>query len=264
MLNTSNAFFPEVRTRPILSNLAVFDKLSMENAYTRVSVRAKQKPEIYKIFNTVEIEDLKIALEKVELRRRGRLNDLSNLQDTANATDESRRADAFLKSVEISSVNVWGSNQEREKCRREAFSMVLKFGQPALFTTLTPNTDNGLTIAYYAGITGLKSLFDLEFKDMPCREHVEKVAMKDYCASARLYDIIINTFLTTAIGWDPKSNSPLKEGGLFGHVKAYYGMTETQGSATLHCHLLIWLHGPPMTTLQYEAQSEERKNSFQH
>jgi len=199
--------------------LAAFDKLSMEHAYTIVSVRAKQNPYIYKNFHTVEVKDLDIALQKVELRRRGRLNNFFNSKDCSNVTDDSKKADAFLKSVEISAINVWGSNQERKRCRREAFSMVLKFGQPALFTTLTPNTDNGITIAYYAGITGVKSLFDLEFKDMPSPVNMEQMAMKDYCASARLYDTIINTFLTTAIGWDPISNSPSKEGGLFGPLK---------------------------------------------
>ena len=119
-----------------------------------------------------------------------------------------------------------------------------------------------MLIAYYSGITGLKSLHDLEFKDMPDQFHLETIAMKDYCASARLYDRIINTFLTTALGWDPVYKCPLKEGGLFGHVRAYYGMTETQGSATLHCHSLVLLYGPPMTTIQYDAQSDEEKIAF--
>ena len=238
--------------------LAVFDRLSMANAYTRVSVRAKQKPQIYSNFDTVEVKALDEALKKRELQRRGRTGDTS----TAHTTDESRKADALLKSVELSSVNVWGSNEERTRCRREAFSIVGKFGQPALFITLTPNTDNGMSIAYYSGITGLKSLHDLEFKDMPDQFHLETIAMKDYCASARLYDRTINVFLTTALGWDPVFKRSLKEGGLFGNVRAYYGMTETQGSATLHCHLLVWLYGPPMTTLQYESQSEEQKIVF--
>jgi len=82
---------------------------------------------------------LDIALQKVELKRRGRLNDLSNLKSYSNATDEIKNAEALLKSVEIALVNVWGSNEEIKRCRREAFSMVMKFGQPALFTTLTPN-----------------------------------------------------------------------------------------------------------------------------
>ena len=238
--------------------LAVFDRLSMANAFTRVSVRAKQKPEIYSNFDTVEVKALDEALKKREIQRRGRTSDIS----TTLTTGESRKADALLKSVELSSVNVWGSNEERTRCRREAFSIVGKFGQPALFITLTPNTDNGMSIAYYSGITGLKSLHDLEFKDMPDQLHLETIAMKDYCASARLYDRNINIFLTTALGWDPVYKCPLKEGGLFGNVRAYYGMTETQGSGTLHCHLLVWLYGPPMTTLQYESQTDEQKVVF--
>ena len=131
-------------------------------------------------------------------------------------------------------MNVWGSNEERKRCRNEAFGVVGKLGQPALFITLTPNTDNGMSIAYYSGLTGVNSLFDLEFKNMPDQILVESIAMKDYCASARLYDRMIHTFLTTALGWDPKFKCSLKDGGLFGHVTAYYGMTETQGGATLH------------------------------
>jgi len=194
------------------------------------------------------------------LKRRGRNVEESNSSDYCTA--ESKKADAFLKFVELTSVNVWGSNDERKKCRREAFSMVAKFGQPALFVTITPNTDNGMSIAYYSGITGLNSLFDLEYKDMPDNLLVETIGMKDYCASARLYDRIINTFLTSALGWDPVYKCSTKEGGIFGNVRSYYGMTETQGGATLHFHLLILLYGPPMTTIQYESKSKLEKEDF--
>ncbi|ETN14852.1 hypothetical protein PPTG_22020 [Phytophthora nicotianae INRA-310] len=33
--------------------------------------------------------------------------------------------------------------------------------------------------------------------------------------------------------------------GLFGDVKAYFGMIETQGGGTLHAHFLIWLADAP-------------------
>ena len=240
--------------------LAIFDQLSMQNAYTRVYVRAKQFPTIYNNYDKVELNEVDNALKRKELRRRGRINSMSNI--SSEKTDASKKADALLKSVDLSSVNVWGSNEERKRCRNEAFGVVGKLGQPALFITLTPNTDNGMSIAYYSGLTGVNSLFDLEFKNMPDQILVESIAMKDYCASARLYDRMIHTFLTTALGWDPKFKCSLKDGGLFGHVTAYYGMTETQGGATLHCHLLIWLHGPPMTTIQYEAQEKPQKELF--
>ena len=38
----------------------------------------------------------------------------------------------------------------------------------------------------------------------------------------------------------PKSND---EGGVLGHINAYYGCVEAQGRGTLHCHLIIWLSG---------------------
>ena len=59
--------------------LMVFDRLSMENAYTRVSIRANNNPKIYKNYHTVEVNDLDTALQKIELRRRGRLNGTPDL-----------------------------------------------------------------------------------------------------------------------------------------------------------------------------------------
>ncbi|KAJ3729328.1 hypothetical protein C8R42DRAFT_569717, partial [Lentinula raphanica] len=49
-------------------------------------------------------------------------------------------------------------------------------------------------------------------------------------------------FIKTILGYDAHS-SAIGKGGIFGHVSAYYGCVEAQGCGTLHCHMLIWLHG---------------------
>ena len=33
------------------------------------------------------------------------------------------------------------------------------------------------------------------------------------------------------------------KGGVFGLASAFHGMTEDQGTGTLHNHMLVWLHG---------------------
>ncbi|KAJ3836597.1 hypothetical protein F5878DRAFT_511339, partial [Lentinula raphanica] len=51
----------------------------------------------------------------------------------------------------------------------------------------------------------------------------------------------INAFIKTVLRYTPDDS--LGEGGILGHVSAYYGCVEAQGRGTLHCHMLIWLHG---------------------
>ncbi|GMF09583.1 unnamed protein product [Phytophthora lilii] len=115
----------------------------------------------------------------------------------------------FLKTVEIGSRSVWGSNAERTQCRYKAFAYQTKFGQPALVMTLTPNSDNSLVLAQYTGILSVDTLFDL----LEARPTVTKKI----------------TFR-----------------GLLGDVRAYFGMVENQGRGTLHIQLPIWLnHCPP-------------------
>ena len=81
--------------------LAIFDQLSMQNAYTRVYVRAKQFPTIYNNYDKVELNEVDNALKRKELRRRGRMNSMSTI--SSEKTDESKKADALLKSVDLSS-----------------------------------------------------------------------------------------------------------------------------------------------------------------
>ena len=38
-----------------------------------------------------------------------------------------------------------------------------------------------------------------------------------------------------------------------GHVKAYAGSTETQGTGQLHFHCLVWIHGVPSTLTEVES-----------
>ncbi|KJA16537.1 hypothetical protein HYPSUDRAFT_99432, partial [Hypholoma sublateritium FD-334 SS-4] len=35
----------------------------------------------------------------------------------------------------------------------------------------------------------------------------------------------------------------LKDGGVLGHVNAFYGCVEAQGRGSLHCHMLVWIDG---------------------
>ncbi|KAJ3719273.1 hypothetical protein C8R42DRAFT_544087, partial [Lentinula raphanica] len=40
-----------------------------------------------------------------------------------------------------------------------------------------------------------------------------------------------------------QSGTICNEGGILGHVSAYYGCVEAQGRGSLHCHMLVWVEG---------------------
>ncbi|KAH9089960.1 hypothetical protein Ae201684P_014715 [Aphanomyces euteiches] len=166
-------------------------------------------------------EDMRKGLENQDARRFGRIpkNKFVN-----------KAVENLLRSVECSSSFVWGSNAERRMRRREAFGTADRFGQPSLFITITPNVDGTITLAYLAGGIKVDSLFDVQYlKHMPDKAKMQQLAMDDNMASATLFDRSMEVFFNVVFGFDKSTGRPKKSGGLFGHIKAYFGMVETQG-----------------------------------
>ncbi|KAI0826350.1 hypothetical protein BC629DRAFT_1258254, partial [Irpex lacteus] len=53
----------------------------------------------------------------------------------------------------------------------------------------------------------------------------------------------MNAFIATLLGYSKDSYRSITEGGVLGHVKSYFGCVEAQGRGSLHCHMVVWLHG---------------------
>ncbi|ETP50480.1 hypothetical protein F442_04222 [Phytophthora nicotianae P10297] len=77
--------------------------------------------------------------------------------------------DRLLDSVDISGGAIWGSDAERAQCRRRALAYQARYGQTALFVTLTPNVAESFVMAQYTGVTSLDTLFDAELTGAPCK-----------------------------------------------------------------------------------------------
>ncbi|OWY97939.1 hypothetical protein PHMEG_00031412 [Phytophthora megakarya] len=109
--------------------LASFDYLSVQKMYTQS-------------YNDISEEALLQTLKDKERQRQSR---------TASARDHNSSATAFLRTVELSGSSMWGSDGRRAQCRRRAFAYQTRFGQPALFVTLTPNVADSFVMAQYCG-----------------------------------------------------------------------------------------------------------------
>jgi hypothetical protein len=213
-----------------------FDRISLQNMYIQNSVRCKRFPDVFAGFESIDVEELSQALIANEQRRQGCMPQSKFTDDTTAR---------FLKSVEVASSAVWGSNAERGQCRQKAFAYQARFGQPALFVTLTPNTDNSFAMAHYTGLISVATLFDALEAKMPSKAELREASLHNDCASARLFMPQVDAFIQFVLGIDPKCKKPMDQQGLFGKVEAYFGTVETQGCGNLHVHFLIWLRDGP-------------------
>jgi len=234
-------YYGQVSTRKFAEDelflLASFDYLSIQKLYTQVALKCQRKPTLFEPYSDITEEELMAALNRKELRRQGRTT--SRRDDDTSATD-------FLKTVELSGSAMWGSDAERAQCRRWAFAYQARFGQPALFVTLTPNVAESFVMAQYAGVMSVDTLFDAPLADVPGRSVLHSASMRNDMASARLFTRNVDAFIEHVVGVQPKHMKSKPFGGLFGDVKAYFGMIETQGGGTLHAHFLVWLvEAPP-------------------
>ncbi|RLN75029.1 hypothetical protein DYB28_007079 [Aphanomyces astaci] len=229
-----------------------FDRFGLDRGFINSNFSTKVRPSMHTPVAKISHDDMRKGLENQDSRRFGR---------TPKNKFVNKAVGALLRSVECSSSFVWGSNAERRMHRREAFATADRFGQPSLFVTITPNVDGTITLAYLAGGIQVKSLFDVQYlKHMPDKATMQQLAMNDNMASATLFDRSIEAFTKVVVGFDKTTGRPRKSGGLFGHVKAYFGMVETQGRGTLHLHLLAWVYGAPRSTSEFEARYQADPN----
>jgi hypothetical protein len=121
-----------------------------------------------------------------------------------------------------------------------------------IICTANPNTDNCLAMVHFAGKTSVSSLFDVLEARLPSKSELREASQGNDSASARLFMDQVDTFIKHVLGLDPATKKPMPFKGLFGNVKAYFGMVETQGRGTLHIHFIIWLSDSPSCTMELE------------
>ncbi|GMG17560.1 unnamed protein product [Phytophthora fragariaefolia] len=168
-------------------------------------------------------------------------NELQCKGRAASTRSQNGTAIAFVKKIEMSGSIMWGSDDERAQCRWREFAHQARFGQPALFVTLTPNVADTFVMAQDCGITPVDTLFDATLAEPPGRLVLHSASLCNDVASARLFMRNADAFVGYVLGVAPKHMKSRPFDGLFGDVKAYYGMIYTQGGSTLHVHFLVWL-----------------------
>lgn len=80
--------------------------------YTQTSFRCNRFPQLFEGYDDIDTESLAKVLLQNEKLRQG---------CSSRRTDNDSLIGRFMKTVDIASCAVWGSNAERMQCRRKAF-----------------------------------------------------------------------------------------------------------------------------------------------
>ena len=130
-----------------------------------------------------------------------------------------------------------GTTGYKLKMRNEIRALVNFHGTPAFFITLNPSDVNHPLVRLLSGdnirmeeLQGGQEL--TEWQRM-------QLVSRNPGACARFFHTMISAFINVVLRYGKRNR------GLLGKCIAYYATVEAQGRGTLHCHMLVWLHGHP-------------------
>ena len=158
-----------------------------------------------------------------------------------NLNAAQKQALDLLKHVNTVAAHIPGSQASKILIRNEIRSYTAYFGIPHLFLTVNPSAAHSPIFQVMFGDTSvdLTKRFPLL---VPSRERAVRLA-KDPVAAADFFDFSITCLFKYLFGWDYKKHKSSPEGGILGHLKAFYGTGELTERGGYHGHILMWLLG---------------------
>ena len=166
------------------------------------------------------------------LEQEGKYKDLNS---------EQKKALDLLKHVNTISAHIPGSQASKILVRNEICSYSAHFGMPQLFFTANPNPAHSPIFQVIFGDTSV-DLTKRYPQLVPSCERALRLA-KDPVAAADFFDFCITCIFKYLFSWDYKRKCSTPEGGILGHLHAFYGTGELTDRGCFHGHFLIWLLG---------------------
>ena len=179
-----------------------------------------------------------------------------------NLTDEQRNAMNLLKSVNAVSARIPGSHALQIHIRNEIRNYFGYFGMPQLYFTANPSATHSPIFQLMCGDTNVD--LSKRFPQLaPSCERALRLA-KDPVAAADFFDFSIQCIFEFLFGWDYSKKKSKPEGGILGHLRAFYGTAELTERANFHGHFLLWLMGGLNPSQLHErlATDEDFKHRF--
>jgi len=196
--------------------------------HTSLRVRRKNFDSWARRFTEVSMEAVRTLSDRAA----------AGTQPTAT-TDEERKVLELMKEVKLISANIPGSAASRLTMRNEIRANILSLGVPSFYITVNPADVYNPIVKYLSGHD--IDIDNLMSHEVPTYWEQAKAVARNPCVGADFFNMYLNAFFSAVLGYDPKQRST--DPGVVGVVKAYYGCVEAQGRGSLHCHMVVWVHG---------------------
>ena len=166
------------------------------------------------------------------LQHEGKLDTLSS---------EEQNAMTLLKQVNTISARIPGSQASKIFTRNEIRSYFSEFGLPHIYFTFNPSVTHSPIFQVMVGdhSVDLTSRFP---HLVPSHERALRLA-NDPVAAADFFEFCVSCVFQYLFGWDYTKRKSSLQGGILGHLRAFYGTSEFTERGSLHGHFLIWLIG---------------------
>lgn len=145
--------------------------------------------------------------------------------------------------INVSSIRIIGSDKRRLALRSKIRSTILYLAPPNLWVTINPHDLDDPIAQIFAGANIDMNNFS-NLLGPSADERARTIAMDPY-AAAKFFHFIINVILETLFGVTLTGYRINSSNGIFGPINSYIGTVESQGRATLHLHMLLFLRNAP-------------------
>ncbi|GAW00963.1 ATP-dependent DNA helicase PIF1 [Lentinula edodes] len=146
---------------------------------------------------------------------------------------------------------VTGTDQNRASVRAQVWSLITMFNPPSLWITINPSDVNNPIAQVFAGEQiDLDKFNRLAGPDATARSIT---IAKDPYAAAKFFHFIVRAILNCLMGIEVHNGRITRKIGIYGVVKAYVGMVESQGRGMLHLHMLVFLDGAPRPSVMAQC-----------
>jgi hypothetical protein len=191
-------------------------------------------------------DELQTAIQQNRMNSQSRYNNWS------------RPATQYLHTIEASCRSLPHTNEASLEARKVYFSYLMRYGNPTVFLTVTPDDQRSFRIVVYSaakvekqwGSIDTNRLSDSDIlADFKIRQQT-RTEFPGLCAEEyrRIMDLVIKHIFQ----WDEDKQESTGVG-LFGELVAWCAATEEQGRKTLHGHFLLFVKDWPTFVEQLQT-----------
>jgi hypothetical protein len=150
---------------------------------------------------------------------------------------------ALRKHMHAVAGRVKATDASRIRLRSMMWSMSYALNPPNVWITINPDDIDNPIVQLLTGAD--IDLDNFLSTDEPSKTERGARVAADPFAAAEYFNLIMNAIVTHFLGITTARGRVKTAKGIFGNVRGYFGVVESQGRGTLHMHMLLWLNDSP-------------------